>query len=95
MRATGVRGELRVGHKRAAVLGAWEIEQNGKAFVLRATVGEADDFWINERPIDVVLDVGGVEWLWRHANVKIGGGEIVSAITERPLVEAKTAKVAV
>lgn len=90
MRATGESGELRVGHRHAAVLGRWTIEPAGRSFVLRASVASEDAFWVNERPLDVLLDVGGTRWLWRHANVELGGGEVVARISELPIVEMRS-----
>ena len=87
MRASGLSGELRVGHRQAATLGRWTIESNDSSFVLRASVFRFDEFWVYERPIDVALRIAGVEWVWRQASVQFDGREIVSAIRERPLVE--------
>lgn len=95
MRASGVSGELRVGHRLAARLGAWTIEPKGRLFTLRACVASRDDFWFNERPIDVALNIGGAQWLWREQPVTVDGDDIVSTLTERPLVEQKAMKVAI
>lgn len=92
MRASGSAGLLRVGYQQAAVLGQWTVELEHRlprAYVLRARILSEHSFWITQRPIDVVLRLAGVDWIWRDIGMeRDADGRVVVRLTERPIVEA-------
>lgn len=92
MRARGDCGALRVCYQRAAVLGAWTLEQERRlpaSYLFRAQIVTAHDFWITQRPIDLVLAVGTTEWLWRDVALIVAEGEARITVTERPIVSER------
>lgn len=89
MRARGPGGELRVGYQRAARLGAWEIVLESRlprTFTFRSMIFDEHDYWITQRPLDLVLSLGMTEWVWRDVAPARNGRAISMALTERPIV---------
>lgn len=86
MRACGVSGELRYGYAIAARLGAWEITRarDGAGFRLDGAVLSADPVWIARRPLDLVLALGPVEWIWRDVEPVVAPGNVGIALVGRP-----------
>jgi hypothetical protein len=68
MRAEGFGGELLVGgYQHAAYLGAWNlnvIEDRPDGWRITAALVGVNDYWITQRPMRVVLRLGGLEWSW-------------------------------
>lgn len=90
MRASGPSGELRCGYQQAARLGAWTLELEARlprAYTLRARVVSQQDFWITQRPIDIVLHVAQTEWIWRDVSLSQDGDAVVVHIGDKPIVE--------
>ena len=84
MRASGQHGELRHGYQVAARTGSWAIERVGSDFVFSATVIEVDDVWLGQRPLDLVLALGQVEWVWCDIAPSIVDGRVELKLTRRP-----------
>lgn len=91
MRAIGVSGELRVGYQLAATLGAWSLN-GGPTFTFEAALSSSDRFWLDRRPIDLVLHIGDVEWIWRGQAISINNDIVSASITERPIVESRRSR---
>ena len=94
MRASGRVGALRVGYQLAATLGAWDIEQASeipRAFVFRSSILSEHAHWITQQPLDLVLAIGTVEWLWRDIALERSGDDVSVALTEVPIVSLRTA----
>lgn len=90
MRASGESGALRVGYQPAAALGTWTLTLEPRlprSFVLRAKVLNEHAFWSKQRPMDLVLRLATVEWIWRGINFHKEGDEIVVELSEKPIVE--------
>lgn len=90
MRASGSSGVLRVGYQVAATLGAWSLvleHRLPRVFTLRAAVLTEHAHWITQRPIDLVVHLASVEWIWRDIALERDGQDIVVHVTERPIVE--------
>jgi hypothetical protein len=89
MRASGTHGELRVGYQVAARLGPWSMEQAAQvpvAYEFRALVLHENSFWITQRPLDLVVALGTVEWTWRDVSFERDGRHIVVELCIRPEV---------
>lgn len=91
MRASGTSGELRHGYQRAARLGPWVIARiddhrpgRQAAFVFSAAMVDAHEIWIARRPIDLVLALGQVEWIWHDVELSIAGVNLTISLTRRP-----------
>lgn len=92
LRASGPYGELRVSYQHAARLGPWTIEPTdgvGAAFVFRSTITEEDRHWMRQKPLDIILPVGNVEWIWRDVELTRDGVAVSMPVAERPIVEAR------
>ena len=92
MRASGKAGSLRVGYQIASRLGEWSITLAPvlpMTAMLRARIRDEHPYWSTQRPIDVVLVLGTVEWIWRGVTVSRDGDSIVVMLHERPIVEAR------
>lgn len=94
MRASGTRGELRVGYQYAATLGAWTLEMAARipvTFILRAQLLHEHEYWSQQAPLDLVLDLAGVEWIWHGVRVQRDGKDVLIEVTKRPIVEQRSA----
>lgn len=94
MRASGTTGVLRVGYQVAADLGAWHMVLAPRlplTYVFRATVLSEHDYWITQAPIDLAVQVGSAEWLWRDVQLQRTGDAIVVDLHERPIVSPRAA----
>ena len=91
IRASGPTGVLRVGYQWAAQLGPWEMAAAaGKpAFAFHARVQAESLFWMAERPLDLVLMLGQVEWVWRGVEPVREGATVRLTLTERPVVSER------
>lgn len=86
MRATGHTGEVRYGYRVAARTGPWVIARDEDAhnFTFLAAVFETDEVWLAQRPLDLVLALGQVEWVWRDVIPTIVDGRMMLQLTRRP-----------
>lgn len=84
MRASGQSGELRYGYQVAARTGIWTIESGDRGFMFTAPIVDADDVWMSMRPLDLVLALGQVEWIWRDVAPTISGALAHVTLTRRP-----------
>jgi len=76
MQAAGVGGELRVGYQRAARLGSWSLRPAGEdESIISAQVVERDEFWMDQNPRRVVLEMGELSWTWD--NIEFDGGSVI------------------
>jgi hypothetical protein len=64
-RFTGHTGEIRHGYQRAAKISKWQLEHE----VIEGTPVEVHPFWIEQRPLDVVIDLGKARWKWRNVEL--------------------------
>ena len=90
IRASGHAGLLRVAYQVAAHLGPWEIVVSRMLphpFEFRSTLTESHAYWLTQRPLDLVLELGQTEWIWRDVMVKRVGAAITIELTERPIVD--------
>lgn len=85
MQASGLRGEVRCGHRVAARLGAWSLSRTGvlddrnpsDQWAATGEVTERDDYLLEfGSRFDLVLEFGGGEWLWRGVSLTDEGGLI-------------------
>jgi hypothetical protein len=65
IRLTGQNGEIRHGYQRAAVIKKWTLEHE----TIEGTPSEVHPFWIEQRPLDVSLDLGRARWKWRNVQL--------------------------
>jgi hypothetical protein len=89
MRASGQIGQLRVGYRLAAKLGAWSLSMEARIpriYTMRARVEWRDVYWLTQAPLDLALDIGGVEWLWRGIRAALDGDDVVVTVRDRPIV---------
>lgn len=93
MRLRAAVAELRVGHRRAALLEDLRLErdadrQNGGAWTATARVRERDAFWSAHggAAVDLVAPVGGVRWVWRGVRVAWGEDTVGVSGTGAPEV---------
>jgi len=85
MRVRGVSGELRHGYQQAAALGAWAIESEDRVgYVFRAVVEAESDIWLAQRPLDLILELGPVEWTWHRVEPDLGDGVVRVVLARRP-----------
>ena len=91
MRASGVGGELRHGYQQAARLGPWTIKRDGATWLLSAGVVAEHAIWMARRPLNLVLALGGVEWIWREVEPAAEDGRIVVRLDRRPDVVGSVA----
>ena len=86
--AEGVGGELRCAYAAAARLGRWALSApngtlDGDRRAIVIEILWRDDFLMLQRPLDLALRLGEVEWVWRSVlldgeTVHVRGGpEIV------------------
>ena len=98
MRASGSSGVLRVGYQWAADLGPWELVPDPatrKAYVLRARITSLNSYWLDREPLDLVLTVSNVEWLWRGVTLARGpdGRDVSIVLREMPIVSERVSAV--
>lgn len=92
MRASGTAGVLRVGYQVAADLGAWHIAIAPRlplTYVFHATVLSEHDYWITQAPLDLAVQVGSAEWLWRDVHAARVDGAIRIDLHDRPIVSQR------
>ena len=89
MRVDGATGILRVGYQRAADVGAWSIEPAGyrKTFRLTAKIDHINEFWITRTPLDAVMRVAGMNWIWRDISIAQDKGSFTALLDGTPIVE--------
>ena len=96
MRAVGFSGTLRVGYQWAADLSNWEITVDGHrpaAFVFRSTIVRQHQYWVEQSPLDLVLTLANVEWLWRDVDVRRDGDSVLVVLKEMPIVSERAVTV--
>ena len=90
MKATGVGGELRVGHQRAAALGTWSFEATPATlmvrFVVDAVVHSLDRYWITQAPMSLELRVGRDYWCWGCVRHEVGDGRASIYVSGKPRI---------
>lgn len=89
VRASGVFGELRVGYQRAARVVAWSITpaDRARAWVFRGRVDESNAYWLGQRPLDLMAEIGTAECVWRGVPARItADGEVEVELTGQPEV---------
>lgn len=88
MRASGPCGEVRYGYQVAIRTGPWTIARfedgPGSCFMFAATVTDVDEVWLAQRPLDLVLALGQVEWVWRAVAPSVVDGRVELRLTRRP-----------
>ena len=84
MRASGQGGEVRYGYQVAARTGPWVIARDERGFAFTAPLLDADEVWIAQRPLDLVLALGQVEWVWRGVEPHVADGRIELLLMRRP-----------
>lgn len=90
-RASGQYGELRVSYQHAARLGPWRIELERGQFVFRSTIIGENEHWIQQHPLDLVLPVANVVWIWRDVELARDGASVSLPLNERPITEPAAA----
>lgn len=94
MRASGTAGVLRVGYQVAADLGEWHMVLAPRlplTYAFRASVLSEHDYWITQEPLDLVVQIGTAEWLWRGVEVRREGDTVTIDLHERPIVSVRAA----
>lgn len=86
MRASGPCGELRYGYQVAARLGPWVIarDEDARYFTFSGATLTTDEVWLAQRPLDLVLALGSIEWVWRDIMPTIVDGRVTLELTRRP-----------
>ena len=88
MQATGTGGELRVGSRRAAVLGRWELRaasgMPAVRFDITAAVAASDSYWITQGPFTVDLQFGRWHWRWDGVRAVVEAGTASMLVCGRP-----------
>lgn len=87
MKASGRSGELRHGYQKAADIGRWQMAQAVRfppTFVFVGTLDQTNEYWIRERPLDLVVSLGSTEWQWKNVTPIIDGARIEIELTRRP-----------
>lgn len=88
LRVSGTAGALRVGYQTAATLGAWRLEplaQVPRAYRCTAVVSTLSDYWLQQTPQDVVLEVGTHTWRWRGVTAHVtDDGQFTVTLTGTP-----------
>lgn len=81
MRAEGVGGELRHGYAVVARLGPWKLEpadERADQHVVSIRPAKLDPYLRDQRPLRLMLRVGGLTWTWDDADL-IDGGRVLIA----------------
>jgi hypothetical protein len=85
--AEGIGGELRYSYQWAAQLGVWTLEQSPGGWVIQAQIVRRNSYWLEQRPLSLVLYIGNLRWTWR--DVELTGDTIhVSSAPEEGVVDA-------
>ena len=96
-RASGPSGLLRVGYQVAAEIGPWDITlapRLPRSFLFIGRLGRAHAYWMTQTPLDLMVALGSVEWLWRDVVVEhVGDGEISIELRDRPIVSERAVMV--
>ena len=70
MRAQGVGGELRHGYAVAVRIRSWILEPDKEGadhHAVRITVDHVDPYFVKQRPLQLVLQLGPLSWTWDDA----------------------------
>jgi hypothetical protein len=89
VRVSGQHGELLVGYQRAAGLAEWQVVRGeGGVLQFRADLVGRHDYWFEQRPMDLRLTLGPVEWVWRRVEPSLveGGDTVLLTLRGRPEV---------
>lgn len=86
MRASGSSGELRHGYQVAARTGPWVIarDEDERHFTFSARMLATDPVWLVQRPLDLVIVLGPLEWTWRNVAPTIDDDRLIVELTRRP-----------
>lgn len=75
--AAGTSGSLLVGsYQLAARLGSWQVRlapRLPRSYDLSAAISWRDEYWITQRPLRIVVEVGDATWEWAGIEPAIGG----------------------
>lgn len=75
----GVSGEVRVGGRVAARLGAWSATRDkaADAWQIGAALAEVNDLWLDgPGPFELRLHIGRSVWRWRGVDLQRDGGSV-------------------
>lgn len=77
---------MRRGYQVAVRTGPWTIERDERTptFMFTAAIAEVDDVWLAQRPLDLVLALGQVEWVWHDVTPTIVDARMTLQLTRRP-----------
>lgn len=77
MRMTGVGGEVQVGGRRAAALGAWSYAGTPEAWEVGADATDTDAYWLSSpAAFRLTLTVGTRRWRWDGVTVALEGSQL-------------------
>ena len=79
VQVSGLSGAIRVGYREAARLGTWTMRLAPalpRRYDVTAQVRSASDWWLAQRPLTLVLDVGDASWEWTDVEPVVSGGMV-------------------
>ena len=91
MKASGASGELRVGYRKIASLGAWSLDAIASVpttrFSIEATVGWTDSFWVTQDdPMTLDLQFGRFHWVWESVRPEFENRHVVVKVCNKPTI---------
>jgi hypothetical protein len=82
----GSSGRLQVGYQVAARLGAWTLTPvDPEAWSLTAGVVDSDPYWLTQRPLELVLEVGRQHWHWRLEPTTVNATHVAGRVVGQPI----------
>lgn len=84
---SGTTGTVRFGYHAAVTLGPWQITIADGATQIDAAIAAVNRAWLGEAPLDLCVEIGGVEeWIWRDVRPVIEGDRVRVLLMGRPAI---------